>query len=243
MIRGTAKDTAIKQIMKSYDTGYNNAYRLVQTELARAQNAASVERYKESGVKKIRWVTAHDERVCPHCGAMEGKIFDIDKVPHIMHPRCHCSVDPVIDLTSDEERAIIRYIGSESYTLNEELRKDTKLEPEKEQWKNNLNSALSKMPKYKGTVYRGITDFGIDDVDEFINSHIPGKEIKYSSFISSSKDRKLYGDGMPIQYIIQSKTGADITKFNPKEQEVLFKTDTEFNIIKVENNIIYLEEK
>lgn len=271
VIRGTAKDTAIKQIMKSYDTGYNNAYRLVQTEVARTQNAASVERYKEEGVKKAKWVTAHDERVCPHCGAMEGKIFDIDKVPHIMHPRCHCSVDPVVSsipgmedieihyrdkqeygkeitenepakLTNDEESAIMKYISSKSYTLNEKLRNGTKLEPEERRLVQNLNNALSKMPKYKGTVYRGITDFGIDDVDEFINSHVPGTKIKYPAFTSTSKDKEIYGGDMPIQYVIRSKNGADITKFNPEEQEILFKTDTEFVIIKVVDNTIYLEE-
>lgn len=115
VIRGTAKDTAIKQIMKSYDTGYNNAYRLVQTEVARTQNAASVERYKEEGVKKAKWVTAHDERVCPHCGAMEGKIFDIDKVPHIMHPRCHCSVDPVVSSIPGMEDIEIHYRDKQEY--------------------------------------------------------------------------------------------------------------------------------
>ena len=145
-------------------------------------------------------------------------------------------------MTNDEESAIMKYISSKSYTLNEKLRNGTKLEPEERQLVQNLNNALSKMPKYKGTVYRGITDFGIDDVDEFINSHVPDTIIEYPAFTSTSKDKEIYGGDMPIQYVIRSKNGADITKFNPEEQEILFKTDTKFIVTKVENNIIYLEE-
>lgn len=52
--------------------------------------------WKEIGVKKIRWVTAGDEKVCNECRPLDGKIFDIDKVPPKPHYRCRCLKVPVI---------------------------------------------------------------------------------------------------------------------------------------------------
>lgn len=58
---------------------------------------ATVDGYKAAGVKKVRWETEDDERVCKTCNKRHGKVYDIDKVPPIPHPRCRCLVYPVID--------------------------------------------------------------------------------------------------------------------------------------------------
>lgn len=55
-----------------------------------------IEVWKEVGVKKIRWVTQGDEKVCSECRPLDGKIFDIDKVPPKPHYRCRCLKVPVI---------------------------------------------------------------------------------------------------------------------------------------------------
>ena len=51
-----------------------------------------------------------------------------------------------------------------------------------------------------------------------------------------------YDDSFPIQYVITSKTGRDIRKFNSQEKEILFERDSMFYISKVVNNVIYMEE-
>lgn len=47
---------------------------------------------------------------------------------------------------------------------------------------------------------------------------------------------------MDIQCIIKSKSGKDISLYNENEKEVLFQRDTNFIIMEVKDNIIYMEE-
>ena len=54
-----------------------------------------IKAYKDSGVKRVRWVTSPDERRCATCGAMHGKVYHIDKVPSKPHRNCRCWVEVV----------------------------------------------------------------------------------------------------------------------------------------------------
>lgn len=56
---------------------------------------ATAQHYKRNGVKKIRWVTKADERVCTSCAELHGKEFDVDKVPARPHRGCRCEFVPV----------------------------------------------------------------------------------------------------------------------------------------------------
>ena len=58
------------------------------------EDAAVLDGYKKIGVKKVRWVTQKDERTCPVCGPMNGKIYNINKVPTKPHRNCRCYVVP-----------------------------------------------------------------------------------------------------------------------------------------------------
>ena len=50
--------------------------------------------FKRAGIKRVKWVTKHDERVCGVCDERDEKIFDIDKVP-TKHINCRCHLLPV----------------------------------------------------------------------------------------------------------------------------------------------------
>ena len=51
---------------------------VAKTESFYVANEASREAYRQSGVvETIRWYTAEDERVCPYCGPMHGKIIKV----------------------------------------------------------------------------------------------------------------------------------------------------------------------
>jgi len=54
-----------------------------------------IQAYKDSGVKRVRWVTSPDERRCSVCGAMHGKVYHIDHVPSKPHRNCRCWVEVV----------------------------------------------------------------------------------------------------------------------------------------------------
>lgn len=51
---------------------------------------ARLDAFRVAGVKRVRWMTADDERVCEECGPRHGQIFDIDSVPPPPHRNCRC---------------------------------------------------------------------------------------------------------------------------------------------------------
>lgn len=148
--------------------------------------------------------------------------------------------EPLEPLTDAEQHAINSYISSSSYTWNDKLRWGKKFTKQEGQSIKALDSALKKMPKYEGTLYRSVSDFGIPDVEEFINSHVPGQPRQFREYLSTSE--MVYDESFPIQYVIQSKNGRDIRTFNHKEKEILFERNTWFVPTKIEDHVIYMEE-
>lgn len=56
-----------------------------------------IEVWKRVGIKKIQWITERDDRVCSECRPLDGKIFDIDKVPPKPHYNCRCTKKPIFN--------------------------------------------------------------------------------------------------------------------------------------------------
>ncbi len=146
----------------------------------------------------------------------------------------------IIKLTGDEKHALNSYLSSEAYTLNDKQRRGVALTKAEQKMVDNLDAALSKMPVYQGTVYRSVSDFGIEDVDAFIRAHVVNEIMVFPSYLSCSTS--VYDESFPIQYVIQSKMARDIREFNQKEQETIFERKKGFRITKVEGNTIYMEE-
>ena len=86
--------------------GDTRALRIAQTEVTRAWSEGRNMLWRESGlVKRKRWVTMLDERVCPVCGALHGKITTLGShypgFPEIYkppdpHPGCRCWEEPEV---------------------------------------------------------------------------------------------------------------------------------------------------
>ena len=55
---------------------------------------STLKAYRDAGVKKVRWVTVGDERVCETCRERNGKIYSINAIPP-KHRRCRCVFEPV----------------------------------------------------------------------------------------------------------------------------------------------------
>lgn len=85
IINGLDKEESIPQIRKRVDNLFDDmkkyrSERIARTETLRASNFAATESYKESGfVKKLRWLTALDDRTCEWCGPMNGKTIGVDE--------------------------------------------------------------------------------------------------------------------------------------------------------------------
>lgn len=61
-----------------------------------------IETFRKNGIRRVRWETQKDEKVCTECGARDGKIFDIDKLPE-KHYGCRCWLMPVLEKDSKSE--------------------------------------------------------------------------------------------------------------------------------------------
>ena len=68
---------------------------------AEIQVQDSINRYKEYGLKYYEFFADTDEKTCPICSALDGKIFEITKAKigvnaPPMHDGCRCDILPVI---------------------------------------------------------------------------------------------------------------------------------------------------
>ena len=144
------------------------------------------------------------------------------------------------ELTDEELYAINKYISANSYILNEKLRNGIELSQEEQEWKRNLDYAIVKMPKYEGIVYRSLSSQMIRDTKAFNEKYSVGSFVIEPAYTSASTE--VYDETMDIQIIIDSKRGADIRKYNPTEQEILFRRGSVFFVTRKEGNCIWMVE-
>jgi len=65
---------------------------IARTEVLRAHNQGRIKFHRQVGVQKLEWMTMEDERVCPICGPLDGKVFDTGRFPQQpAHPNCRCT--------------------------------------------------------------------------------------------------------------------------------------------------------
>ena len=227
----------------------NHSYvteRIARTESARVQYSAQIESIKKNGYQFVHWIA--EPRACDECrkiatqdnGFGDG-IYRINKVPKIpddTHPNCRCSISETwvdgqrnIALSDDEQAALNNYISSDSYKINDDLRRN-KISKNKKQFIKNLDAALAKMPIYHSSkpLQRDYFFDKQEALDDFISNFEIGGVFTDSSYISTSKI--YYGQGKETIHVIikSSKTGRDISEFNVNEQEVLFPRNSKFRI-------------
>lgn len=56
----------------------------------RAVDDGRMQAFRDSNVKKVRWNTEDDEKVCMECRELDGQVFPIDSAPSKQHFRCRC---------------------------------------------------------------------------------------------------------------------------------------------------------
>ncbi|MDD2444862.1 MAG: minor capsid protein [Caldisericia bacterium] len=97
MLNERSQGQMIAEIMARSDASAQRAETIVRTEVMRATNAGVTDRYVEAGVDVVEWVTCGDSRACGRCMDLDGRRFPIgDAPPRPLHPRCRCTVVPVI---------------------------------------------------------------------------------------------------------------------------------------------------
>ncbi|HIH03789.1 MAG TPA: minor capsid protein [Methanoregulaceae archaeon] len=81
--------------------GKTRAETIARTETMYAVNQGTLIRYSQAGIARVKWLTGIDGAECVDCNELHGQEFDIDDVPDLpQHPRCRCTVTPVIQTES-----------------------------------------------------------------------------------------------------------------------------------------------
>ena len=54
-----------------------------------------IKTFKKNGIKRVKWITQGDEKVCNECKERNGKIYPVDKIPAKPHYNCRCWIEPL----------------------------------------------------------------------------------------------------------------------------------------------------
>lgn len=107
VITGKKTTELKKKLMERFDVSYSRAETLVRTEMAHVETQAALDRYKSSGVEKVRIVVDPDEKTCKECSKWDDKTINIFEAQTgtncpPFHPNCRCAVAPVVKDKKEE---------------------------------------------------------------------------------------------------------------------------------------------
>lgn len=101
MIEGKgAAEIAAEMVERIDSLVETRAITIARTEIVAAHSEGQLDAFEKLGVEelgvKVEWSTAQDDRVCPECEQMEGKVFTIDEARGLipLHPNCRCAWIP-----------------------------------------------------------------------------------------------------------------------------------------------------
>ena len=102
LIRGDSLQDISKILSEKMDLHYKNAIRIIRTESCWVMNSATIESYKNDGVKRYEFMAFLDKKTSKQCREADGITFDIDKAQAgvnlpPLHPNCRSCIIPVLD--------------------------------------------------------------------------------------------------------------------------------------------------
>lgn len=96
IISGRDPKKAAQELAEAFEVEKFHAETLIRTEIAHARSMSDMKAYEDIGTKRYRYLATLDERTCPVCGGLDGKIFELSEAAEgvnypVMHPRCRCT--------------------------------------------------------------------------------------------------------------------------------------------------------
>ena len=107
----------------------------------------------------------------------------------------------------------------------------------------NLDDALSKIHTYNGTLTRSVFFYDQQSINDFIEEYEVDEIVTAKQYLSTTKG-SIYNPDAQVQLIIlNSKNGINISAFNHEEDEVLYKRNSKFKVLRryIKDNVIYIE--
>lgn len=83
-----------QRVRQSAGAGLTRLFTILRTESLRSFREGTRLGFEQAGIQQWRWVASFNQRVCPACLAMHGRVFPISE-PFGTHPNCRCTMIPV----------------------------------------------------------------------------------------------------------------------------------------------------
>ena len=95
--RGSSIQQLSKALARRMEVGYNDAERLVRTELNAVENRASADAMRDAEFEYYQFVATLDRRTCARCGEHDGEIYRLTEMNQgenapPLHARCRCTI-------------------------------------------------------------------------------------------------------------------------------------------------------
>lgn len=100
-IKRTGADLGVTDTLGRYIPAERRSRIMARTEIIRAHHQGMIQEYEnwraEEVYVKAEWMTAGDNRVCPHCMSLEGQVFKLSEIRNLipLHPQCRCIALPI----------------------------------------------------------------------------------------------------------------------------------------------------
>lgn len=88
----------------------SRALTIARTEVINAHTEGQLDTFEALGVKELgvfaEWLTAGDDRVCPQCQSLEGKVYNMKEARGLIpaHPNCRCCWIPSFDQLTKKKK-------------------------------------------------------------------------------------------------------------------------------------------
>lgn len=84
-----------KRKQQEFVTAFNLWWRQTAQYGIKVVDEATIQGFKDAGIKRIRWKTQQDGKVCKSCQERNNKIYPINKIPTKPHHNCRCWFEKV----------------------------------------------------------------------------------------------------------------------------------------------------
>lgn len=84
-----------KRKQKEFVTAFNLWCRQTAQYGIKVVDEATLQAFRDAGIKRIRWKTQQDGKVCKSCQERNNKIYPINKIPTKPHYNCRCWFEKV----------------------------------------------------------------------------------------------------------------------------------------------------
>ncbi len=131
MREGPDIDILKEKVNEIYDYGNEvRAEMVARSETFRIGNQATLEAWKQSGVvQSKKWYTAADERVCPYCAPMHGKVIGINETFFSKGDSVEGSDGSTLDLHYDDIEGGNLHVNCRCYIRPEDISLEEKVQP------------------------------------------------------------------------------------------------------------------